>query len=84
MAEGDVAPALAAAVGQTLPAAYLDFLDGLPSRPTLGEGYGPILRDAGLETTASDEALLVPQGPAGAESGGTAATTQHEPAGVAR
>jgi Fe-S cluster assembly ATP-binding protein len=27
------------------------------------EGYGPILREAGLETTASDEALLVPQGP---------------------
>ena len=39
------------------------------------EGYGPILRDAGLETTASDEALLVPQGPAQEE---------HEPAGVAR
>ena len=27
------------------------------------EGYGPILRDAGLETSASDEALSVPQGP---------------------
>ena len=27
------------------------------------EGYGPILRDAGLETTASDEALQVPKGP---------------------
>ena len=31
------------------------------------EGYGPVLRAAGLETTASDEALLVPQAPAGAE-----------------
>ena len=27
------------------------------------EGYGPILREAGLELTASDEALRVPQGP---------------------
>jgi Fe-S cluster assembly ATP-binding protein len=27
------------------------------------EGYGPILRDAGLETTVSDEALQVPLGP---------------------
>ncbi|HYL41295.1 MAG TPA: Fe-S cluster assembly ATPase SufC [Candidatus Binatus sp.] len=27
------------------------------------EGYGPILREAGLETGASDEALAVPQGP---------------------
>ena len=27
------------------------------------EGYGPILREAGLETTASDEALKVPKGP---------------------
>ena len=27
------------------------------------QGYGPILREAGLETTASDEALAVPQGP---------------------
>ena len=27
------------------------------------EGYGPILRDAGLTTDAPDEALLVPQGP---------------------
>jgi Fe-S cluster assembly ATP-binding protein len=31
------------------------------------EGYGPILREAGLETNVSDEALLVPQAPAGAE-----------------
>ena len=27
------------------------------------EGYGPILREAGLRTDAPDEALLVPQGP---------------------
>ena len=39
------------------------------------EGYGPILREAGLETNVSDEALLVPQAPAGADP---------EPAEVAR
>src|SRR5438046_7879446 len=33
------------------------------------EGYGPILRDAGLETTATDDALLVPQAPAGEVAG---------------
>ena len=27
------------------------------------EGYGPVLREAGLETNVSDEALLVPKGP---------------------
>ena len=31
------------------------------------EGYGPILREAGLSPDAPDEALLVPQAPAGAE-----------------
>jgi Fe-S cluster assembly ATP-binding protein len=31
------------------------------------EGYGPILREAGLETDVSDEALLVPKAPAGAD-----------------
>jgi len=31
------------------------------------EGYGPVLRAAGFETDLSDEALLVPQGPAGEE-----------------
>ena len=31
------------------------------------EGYGPILREAGLEINVSDEALLVPQAPAGAD-----------------
>lgn len=43
MATGDVAIDLAAAVGQSLPAAYLTFLDELPNRPTRGEGYSPIL-----------------------------------------
>ena len=41
------------------------------------EGYGPVLREAGLEVNVSDEALLVPQAPAGAD-------VDHEPAGVAR
>ena len=31
------------------------------------EGYGPILREAGLEVNVSDEALHVPQAPAGAD-----------------
>ncbi len=31
------------------------------------EGYGPILREAGLAPDAPDEALRVPQGPAGAD-----------------
>ena len=31
------------------------------------EGYGPILREAGLDTNAPDEALRVPLAPAGAE-----------------
>jgi Fe-S cluster assembly ATP-binding protein len=31
------------------------------------EGYGPILREAGFDTDVPDEALLVPQAPAGAE-----------------
>ena len=39
------------------------------------EGYGPILREAGLEINVSDEALLVPQAPVGADP---------EPAEVAR
>jgi hypothetical protein len=39
----DVAIELAASVGQTLPAEYIVFLDEVPSRPTLDEGYGPIL-----------------------------------------
>jgi Fe-S cluster assembly ATP-binding protein len=29
------------------------------------EGYGPVLREAGYATELPDEALLVPQGPAG-------------------
>jgi Fe-S cluster assembly ATP-binding protein len=31
------------------------------------EGYGPVLREAGYNTDLPDEALLVPQGPAGEE-----------------
>jgi len=34
------------------------------------EGYGPILRDAGLETDTSDDALAVPQEPETAAAGG--------------
>jgi Fe-S cluster assembly ATP-binding protein len=41
------------------------------------EGYGPILREAGLEINASDDALLVPQAPAGADA-------DHEPVEAAR
>jgi Fe-S cluster assembly ATP-binding protein len=46
------------------------------------EGYGPILREAGLETTASDEALHVPLAP-GEDEGG-AQTADRSAAGVAR
>jgi Fe-S cluster assembly ATP-binding protein len=42
------------------------------------EGYGPILREAGLETTVPDEALAVPQEP-----GTPAAGTAREPARIA-
>jgi len=48
------------------------------------EGYGPILREAGLETTVTDEALLVLKGPDGDEIDGVAGAAAHEPAGVAR
>jgi len=47
------------------------------------EGYGPILRDAGLETNVSDEALLVPRAPADEDDGDRAAD-RHEPAAVGR
>ena len=43
----DIATELAAAVGPTLPATYAAFLDGIPLRPALGEGYSPILDFAG-------------------------------------
>jgi len=43
------------------------------------EGYGPILREAGLEINVSDEALLVPQAPAGAD-----AEPDHQPVEAAR
>lgn len=49
MPNSDVATELAAAVGQTLPATYTAFLDSLPLRPTLGEGYSPILAFAGRQ-----------------------------------
>ena len=42
------------------------------------EGYGPILREAGLETTVPDEALAVPQEP-----GTPASGTTREPARIA-
>jgi Fe-S cluster assembly ATP-binding protein len=45
------------------------------------EGYGPVLREAGLEVNVSDEALLVPQAPAGADLDADAA---HQPAEAAR
>ncbi|HET7703832.1 MAG TPA: hypothetical protein VFK35_10550, partial [Candidatus Limnocylindrales bacterium] len=44
------------------------------------EGYGPILREAGLEINVSDEALLVPQAPAGADD----AEAAHQPVEAAR
>jgi Fe-S cluster assembly ATP-binding protein len=44
------------------------------------EGYGPILREAGLSPDVPDEALLVPQGPEFEAGGGSA----REPAEVAR
>ncbi len=43
------------------------------------EGYGPILREAGLEVNATDEALLVPQAPAG-----VADELDHQPVEAAR
>ena len=43
------------------------------------EGYGPILREAGLEINVSDEALLVPQAPVGAD-----AEPDHQPVEAAR
>lgn len=49
MPTNDVATELAAEVGQTLPATYIAFLDGLHLRPTLGERYSPILDIAGRQ-----------------------------------
>ena len=48
------------------------------------EGYGPILREAGLETDVSDEALLVPQAPAGADVDREPAPDHHQPVEAAR
>jgi Fe-S cluster assembly ATP-binding protein len=47
------------------------------------EGYGPILREAGLETGVSDEALQVPVAP-GDDEGGDATTGDRRPVGVGR
>lgn len=58
MTEGDIAAALAAGVGQSVPAAYIEFLDGLPTRPTLGDGYGPILDFGGRRWRPYDRARL--------------------------
>ncbi len=49
MPSSDVEIELAAAVGQSVPAAYTAFLDSLILRPTLGEGYGPILDFGGRQ-----------------------------------
>ena len=46
------------------------------------EGYGPILREAGLETSVSDEALHVPVAPG--DDGGNPVATERPTAGVAR
>jgi hypothetical protein len=46
------------------------------------EGYGPILREAGLEVAAPDAALAVPKAP-GEDEGGELAAGRR-PAGVAR
>jgi hypothetical protein len=58
MADSDVAIQLAATVGQTLPIAYLDFLDSLPSRPTLGDGLGLILDFDGQQWRPYDRRQL--------------------------
>src|SRR5260221_579897 len=47
------------------------------------EGYGPILREAGLETNVSDEALLVPKAPADADLD-EPAHVRHQPGEAAR
>jgi hypothetical protein len=49
MPNSDVVTELAAAVGQTLPATYIAFLDNFPLRPTLGEEFSPILEFAGRQ-----------------------------------
>jgi hypothetical protein len=58
MTDGDIAQNLAVAVGHTLPAIYLTFLDRLPARPTLGEGYGPILDFGGRRWRPYDRRRL--------------------------
>jgi Fe-S cluster assembly ATP-binding protein len=41
------------------------------------EGYGPILREAGLSPDVPDEALFMPLGPAGADDDADAANAHH-------
>jgi Fe-S cluster assembly ATP-binding protein len=47
------------------------------------EGYGPVLREAGFDTSISDEALHVPQAP-GEDEGGMATRGYGVPAGAGR
>ena len=58
MPSSDVASELAASLGQTLPATYAAFLDGLPLRPTLGERYSPILDFVGRRWRPFDRKRL--------------------------
>ncbi len=58
MESSDVVVDLVAAVGQSLPSAYFAFLDGLPARPTVGEGYGPILDFGGQQWRPHTRAQL--------------------------
>jgi Fe-S cluster assembly ATP-binding protein len=48
------------------------------------QGYGPILREAGLDIGVSDEALFVPQAPAGDSDDGVEASTVQQPVEAAR
>src|SRR5262245_11701059 len=65
MAKSDVANELAAAVGQSLPASYDAFLDGLPLRPTLGDGYSPILDFGGRQGRPYNRPRLAESAPCG-------------------
>ena len=58
MVNGDPAQELASALGQRLPDEYLTFLDDLPSRPTLGEGFSPILDFDGRQWRPFDRRKL--------------------------
>ena len=58
MAEADLAVTLAAAVGQTLPAEYLAFLDGLPARSVPDDDEGPVLDFDGRQWHPHDRSRL--------------------------